>query len=274
MLNLQGRRYLITGVLNSSSIAWSVSEKLQRLGCEVVLTSTRRTRRATERYAARLPIMPEIITLDAQSPDDYASVGEHIDRKWGHLDGVLHSIAFLSGPALNGAFLMADTDAVTEGFLVSSVSLQLLVSSLYPVLARSPHGASVVALTIDTQRVLPGYGWMGVFKAALEAIARHLAAECGRDNIRVNLVAGGPVATAAASGVGRIESIMAYYQRAAALGWDPNTAGPISDAVILLFSDLSRYITGEILHCDGGTHAIVGEIAAAAVKPPNKTWIK
>jgi enoyl ACP reductase len=264
MLTMQGRRYLITGVLNSSSIAWSVSEKLQNLGSEVILTSTRRTRRITERYAARLPAMPDIITLDAQNPDDYASANEYIDSKWGYLDGVLHSIAYLSESALNGNFLTSDIDAVTEGFLISSVSLQLLVANLYRLLARSPHGASVVALTIDSERVLPGYGWMGVFKAALDTIGRYLAAECGQDNIRINLVAGGPVATAAALGVNRIGPIISYYEQAAVLGWDAKNADPISDAVTFLFSDLSRRISGEILHCDGGAHAIIGGVASTA----------
>src|SRR5580700_5004874 len=105
MLSMEGRRYLITGVLNSSSIAWSVSEKLQNLGCEVLLTSTRSNRNITERYAARLPIMPDIVTLDAQRREDYALIEEHIDGKWGYLDGVLHSIAYLSESALNGDFL-------------------------------------------------------------------------------------------------------------------------------------------------------------------------
>jgi meromycolic acid enoyl-[acyl-carrier-protein] reductase len=268
MLTMQGRRYLITGVLNSSSIAWSVSEKLQNLGCEIILTSTRRTRRITERYAARLPIMPDIVTLDAQNHEDYALVEEYVDSKWGYVDGVLHSIAYLSESALNGDFLAADSDAVIEGFLISSVSLQLLVANLYSMLARSPHGASVVALTIDTNRVLPGYGWMGVFKAALEAIGRYLAAECGQDDIRVNLVAAGPIATAAALGVNRIGPIISYYEGAAVLGWDSNNADPISDAVTFLFSDLSRHISGEILHCDGGAHAITGEVLSAAVEPP------
>jgi meromycolic acid enoyl-[acyl-carrier-protein] reductase len=267
MLTMEGRRYLITGVLNSSSIAWSVSEKLQNLGCEILLTSTRSTRNMTERYAARLPIMPDIVTLDAQTREDYALIEEYIDGKWGYLDGVLHSIAYLSESALNGDFLTADSDAVTEGFLISSVSLQLLVANLYQLLARSPHGASVVALTTDTRRVLPGYGWMGVFKAALEAIGRYLAAECGRDDIRVNLVAGGPVATAAALSVNRIGSIISYYEQAAVLGWDATKADPISDAVTFLFSDLSRHISGEILHCDGGAHAVVGEVASTAGEP-------
>ncbi len=260
MMDLRGRRYLVTGLLNHNSIAWDAARQLLENGGDVILTSTSRTMRVTKRYAAMLPRVPEVIELEARTESDYEAVADYVSTKWTALDGVLHSIAFAQDSVLNRSFLAPDPSAVLDGFLVSSVSLQLLVARLLPLLSKSQFGGSVVGLTIDTSRALPGYGWMGVYKAALRSIAEYLAIECGRHSVRVNLVAAGPLETASALGVNQIEAIKDYYRRAAPLGWDPRQTDAVTGALLFLLSDFSRNTTGHVLHCDGGAHAVVGEV--------------
>ncbi len=262
MLNFAGRKYLVTGVLNDESIAWHVAAALQREGAEVVLTSFGRAARVTRKAAGLLPCPPEVLELDVTDDACFPRLTEQLDERWGRLDGVLHSIAYAPADALGRAFLSTPPSSAMEGFRVSSYSLQQLACALSPLLGRSEHGGAVVAMTVDAARALPGYDWMGVFKTALESIAKYLAVYLGPSDIRVNLVAAGPVGTFSGRAVSSFDEIADYYERCAPLGWDRNDPSRIVGAVLFLLSDLARYTTGQVLHADGGAHAVTGDIRA------------
>jgi enoyl-[acyl-carrier protein] reductase I len=256
-VELEGRRLLITGLLTRASIAFAVAERAQRLGADVVLTGFGRRLQMTERAARALPKPPPIVDLDVNSPEDLATLAERVGEHAPALDGVLHSIAFAPESAITGDFTDTDVEAASATFTTSAYSLDALVRAVAPLLreARSP-GASVVALDFDASQALPGYDWMGVAKAGLEGFARHLARDRARDRIRVNLVSAGPVRTPAAGGVRVFKLLLTHWKRAAPLGWTGDEVDAIADAACFLLSPWSEGITGELVHVDGGLHAL------------------
>ena len=256
------RRYLITGVLNDESIAWHVAAALQKEGAEVVLTSFGRAARITRKAADLLPVRADVLELDVTVNEGFEALAGELDRRWGRLDGVLHSIASASPQALGRAFLTTPPDSALAGFHTSAYSFQQLSAVLAPLLARGEYGGSVVGMTVDSTRVLPGYDWMGVYKAALESIARYLACYLGPSAIRVNLVAAGPIESVSARGVSTFGDIADYFERWAPLGWDRTDPSRVTGAVLFLLSDLARWTTGQVLHADGGMHALVGGIGS------------
>ncbi|MFI7241563.1 enoyl-ACP reductase FabI [Streptomyces qinglanensis] len=258
--DLTGRHYLVTGVTNQESIAWHVAAALQRAGAEVVLSSFGRTARIARKAAARLPCEPDVLELDVTDEDDFARLAEELRGRWGALDGVLHSVAYAPADAVSGAFLETPAAGALRGFQVSAYSLQRLAAALAPLLTASEHGGSIVGVTVDSSRALPGYDWMGVFKSTLEAVARYLALHLGPHGVRVNLVAAGPLETLSAQGIGSFEALAEHYERWAPLGWDRTDPGQVVGAVLFLLSDLAAHTTGQILHADGGLHAVAGGI--------------
>jgi len=267
---LEGKRLLITGVVTKDSIAFHVARRAQEQGAEVLLTGFGRTRRMTERAAARLPQPAEVVELDVTSADDLAALGGEVERVLGGLDGVLHGVAFAPGDALGGHFLDAPVSSTLTAFHVSAVSLRDLAVAVRPQLAAAPKGGSVVGLDFDGTVAWPHYDWMGVAKASLEAVTRYLARDLGPDGIRVNLVAAGPIETLAASGIDGFDKLATMWQDAAPLGWDTTDPEPVADAACFLLSDFARVISGHVLHADGGAHAMgaVGAPAADAVALP------
>jgi enoyl-[acyl-carrier protein] reductase I len=263
LLSLDKRRYLVTGVLNNESIAWHVAAALQREGCEVVLTSFGRVARITRKVADLLPSPAEVLDLDVMSDESVASLAEQVESRWGQLDGVLHSIAAAPPDALGPGFVSAPASGVLDGFRASAYSFQQLTTALAPLLARAPGGGAAVGLTVDSTRALPGYGWMGVYKSALEAVARYLALHLGPSGIRVNLVAAGPVETVSARGVRTFAELADQYERWAPLGWDRADPARVVGAVLFLLSDLSRHTTGQVVHADGGMHAVFGGVGVS-----------
>ena len=251
---LEGKRILVTGVVNRRSIAFAVAERAQSLGAEVVLTSFGRIRRMTERAAARLPQQVEVLELDVNSDSDLDALPGELARRWSGVDGVLHAIAHAPGDALGGNFLAAPRASAIAAFETSAYSFKALAQSLEPMLDR----ASLVGLDFDAGVAWPSYDWMGVAKAALESTSRYLARELGPSGHRSNLVSAGPIATAAASGVPGFSELADSWQATAPLGWEVDDPYPVADAVCLLFSDMSRAISGEIIHADGGYHAVGG----------------
>jgi enoyl ACP reductase len=252
---LDGKRLLITGVLTRKSIAFAVAREAQLAGAEVVLTGFGRSRRMTERAAARLPEPPDVLELDVNSETDLLGLAEELEGRWGGLDGVLHAIAFAPADAIGGRFLETPAESALEAFRTSAYSYQALARHLAPLMEA---GGSVVGLDFDASVAWPAYDWMGVSKAALEAVNRYLARELGPRRIRANLVSAGPIASPAAGGIPGFDDLSGSWPEAAPLGWDSDDPTPVARAVCFLLSDWAEAISGELIHVDGGAHAVAG----------------
>jgi meromycolic acid enoyl-[acyl-carrier-protein] reductase len=247
---LDGKRILVTGVLSDSSIAFSVARRAQEEGATVVLTSFGRVMRLTERMARRLPDPAELVELDVTSTADLDALA---GRVGGHLDGVLHAIGYAPETCLGGGFLDAPWADVSVALHVSAFSLKALAVAARPLLGR---GASIVGLDFDNTRAWPVYDWMGVAKSAFESTARYLARDLGPEGIRVNLVAAGPLRTMAAKSIPGFEHFEAVWSERAPLGWDIRDSEPVAKACVALLSDYFPATTGEMVHVDGGVHAV------------------
>lgn len=247
---LDGKRILITGVLNDASIAFTVARRAQEEGAEVILTSFGRVMRLTERTAKRLPTEATVVELDVSKPDDLDALA---GRVGGRLDGVLHAIGFAPESCLGGGFLTAPWEDVAIALQVSAYSLKALGVAALPLM--SP-GGSIVGLDFDNTQAWPVYDWMGVAKSAFESTARYLARDLGPKGVRVNLVAAGPIRTMAAKSIPGFEAFEEVWTQRAPLGWDIRNPEPVANACVALFSDLFPATTGEMLHVDGGFHAV------------------
>ena len=250
---LEGKKVLVTGILNHESIAFSAAKLAQEQGAEVVLTSFGRILKITERAARRLPNPPEILELDVTSEADFTALSESLQSRWGSVDGVVHAVAFAPANCLDGGFMTAPWDDVATGVHVSAYSLVALGRAVQPLMT---NGGSIVGLDFDATVAWPSYDWMGVAKAGLESAARYLAKYLGPQKIRVNLVSAGPLSTVAARGVGAIKMFDEVWAERAPLGWDGKNTEPAGKAVVALLSDWFPATTGEIVHVDGGFHAI------------------
>ncbi len=250
---LAGKRLLITGVITKDSIAFHAAEQAQREGATVILSSFGRVRRMTERAAQRLPEPVDVLELDVNREADLQAVADELGDRWGQVDGVLHAIAFAPEDAIGGRFMTTPADSAAQAFQTSAFSLKALAAALAPLM---PRGGSVVGLDFDAGLAWPIYDWMGVAKAALESVARYLARDLGPAGIRVNLVSAGPLGTVAARGIPGFEALANLWPAQAPLGWDIEDPSPVASAICFLLSDYARSITGEILHVDGGFHAM------------------
>ena len=248
---LADKRILITGVLNDASMAFSVARRAQQEGAEIVLTSFGRAMSLTQRAARRLPSEPTIVELDVTDGGHLDGLAEAVG---GHLDGVLHAIGFAPESCLGGGFLSAPWEDVAVALQVSAYSLKALAVACRPMMA---GGGSIVGLDFDNATVAwPVYDWMGVAKAALESTARYLARDLGPEGIRVNLVAAGPIRTIAARSIPGFEQFEDAWDARAPLGWNVKDPAPVGAACVALLSDLFPATTGEVVHVDGGYHAI------------------
>ncbi len=250
---LDGKKLLITGVLMDNSIAWHVAKVAQEEGAEVVLSSFGRQMKLTQAVAKRLPATAPIVDLDVTSDDDLGAlagrVGEHVDR----LDGVLHSIGYAPAAALGGGFLKTGWDDVATAVQVSTFSFKSLAVAALPLMS---GGGSIVGLTFDASFAWPVYDWMGVAKAGLESVGRYLARDLGPQRIRVNLVAAGPLRTTAAKSIPGFDAFETGWAEHCPLGWDIRDPVPTAKACAALLSDWFPATTGEIIHVDGGKHAM------------------
>jgi meromycolic acid enoyl-[acyl-carrier-protein] reductase len=250
---LAGKRLLITGVITKDSMAFHVAQRAQAEGAEILLTSFGRVRRMTERAAQRLETPVDVLELDVNKPEDLEALAAELESRWGRVDGALHAIAFAPEDALGGKFMTAPAESAAIAFQTSAFSLKALAAALAPLM---PDGSSIVGLDFDASVAWPIYDWMGVAKAALESVSRYLARDLGAQGIRVNLISAGPLGTVAARGIPGFEKLAALWQQQAPLGWDIEDPSVVAGPISFLFSDLSRGISGEIVHVDGGFHAI------------------
>jgi meromycolic acid enoyl-[acyl-carrier-protein] reductase len=250
---LAGKKLLITGVITRDSIAWEVARQAQEAGAEVVLTGFGRAKRMTERAAAKLPQPVDVLDLDVNDPAQLAAVADDLRERWGRVDGVLHAIAFAPEDALGGHFLQTPPESAITAFQTSAFSLKALAAAVAPLME---DGGSIVGLDFDASVAWPIYDWMGVAKAALESVCRYLARDLGPAGVRVNLVAAGPLGTVAARGIPGFERLASLWPQQAPLGWDIDDPSPVASAACWLLSEYAQGITGEIIHVDGGFHAV------------------
>jgi enoyl ACP reductase len=250
---LKEKKIVVTGLLTRHSIAYAVAETAQRLGAEVLLTSFGRVRRITERAAKSLPVVPEVLELDVTSPEDFARLRTEVHARWDRVDGVVHAIASAPADALCGNFLDTPAASAELSFTTSAFSLKELTVALLPLFV---DGGAVVGLDFDASVAWPAYDWMGVSKAALEAVSRYLARDLGGRQIRVNLVSAGPIETVAASAFTGFGTLTEAWAAHAPLGWNAEDAAVVAEPVCFLLSEHARGITGEIVHVDGGIHAV------------------
>jgi meromycolic acid enoyl-[acyl-carrier-protein] reductase len=250
---LDGKRIVVTGVLTDASIAFSIARLAQEQGAEIVLTGAGRGLSLTQRTARKLPSPPEVVELDVTVPSHLVSARETVAARWDRVDGVVHAIAFAPAVCLGGTFMDATWDDVSVAMNVSAYSLKALVDAFGPLMT---SGSTLVGLDFDNSVAWPAYDWMGVAKSALESTSRYLARYLGARGIRVNLVAAGPIRTMAAKSIPGFAQFEDAWQAKAPLGWDINDPEPAARAVIGLLSDWFPATTGEIVHVDGGYHAI------------------
>ena len=251
---LEKKRLLITGVLTPLSIAFAAAQACQEQGAEIVLTSFGRASSLTEKTAKRLPDPPDVLEMDANDPGQIEALSAELAARWGAIDGFLHAIAFAPQDALGGNFLNTPWESVATAIQTSAYSLKAIAAGLFPLMEE--HGGSIVSLDFDGRVAWPIYDWMGVAKASLESVTRYLARDLGPKGIRVNTVSAGPLKTMAGKGIPGFEQIADAWARRAPLGWDISDPTPVGRAIALLFSDLSAGITGELIHVDGGFHAM------------------
>ena len=251
---LDEKRFLITGVLTPQSIAFSAAQAVQELGGQIVLTNFGRTVSLTEKTAKRLPDPPDVLEMDANDDGQVEAVRLELERRWGRLDGFLHAIAFAPQDALGGNFLHTPWESVAIAIRTSAFSLKAIAIGMLPLMQE--RGGSIVSLDFDGRFAWPIYDWMGVAKAGLESVSRYLARDLGPKGIRVNTVSAGPLKTIAGKGIPGFEQIAEGWSRRAPLGWDTADASPVGRAIAFLLSDLSSGITGELIHVDGGFHAM------------------
>ncbi|MGH3097734.1 MAG: enoyl-ACP reductase FabI [Streptosporangiales bacterium] len=250
---LDGKTILVAGVTMDTSLGFGVARVAQEQGADVVLTNFGRALAITRRIAKRLPAEPPVLELDVSDEDHLASLPDRLREHTDHLDGVVHSIAYAPPSCLGGGFLDAPWSDAAVALQVSAYSFKALAAACLPLL--SP-GSAVVGLTFDASVAWPAYDWMGVAKAGLESTARYLARDLGPRGIRVNLVSAGPTKTLAARSIPGFDELEAGWGDRSPLGWDNTDTIPTGRAVVALLSDFFPKTTGEIVHVDGGYHAM------------------
>jgi len=250
---LDGKRLLITGVLTDASLAFAVARLAQEEGAEIVLTGAGRGMRLTERTARKLPREAEVREFDVTSAEQADNLRDHLSSTWGRVDGALHAIGFAPEICLGEDFMAAEWSDVAVAMEISAYSLKTVAEVVAPLMT---NGGSIVGLDFDARFAWPAYNWMGVAKAALESTSRYLARALGPDGVRVNMVAAGPIRTMAAKSIPGFSEFEDAWGSRAPLGWDVHDSEPVARACVALLSDWFPSTTGEMVHVDGGYHAI------------------
>jgi len=251
---LDGKRILVAGVTMDSSIGFATARVAQEQGATVLISNFGRALSITKRIAKRLPVEPPVLELDVTNEEHLAGLADAVREHVDGLDGVVHSIAYGNPETLlGGKFMDGPWPDVAQAIQVSAYSLKALAQATRPLMQ---GGGSIVGLTFDATVAWPAYDWMGVAKAGLESTSRYLARDLGPEGIRVNLVSAGPLKTLAAKAIPGFETLEASWKDRAPLGWDESDHEPTAKAVVALLSDFFPATSGEIIHVDGGFHAM------------------
>lgn len=252
---LEDKKLLVTGVLTDDSIAWHTARIAQEEGADIVITGFGRGLRLTERAAQRLPGPCDVLELDINDPAHVEALAANLIARWGRVDGALHAIAFAPGDALGGNFLNTPVESAQTAFVTSAFSYKTLAVALLP-LMKEAGGGALVAMDFDNTQAWPAYDWMGVAKSALQSVTRYLARDLGPHGVRVNAVSAGPLSTVAAKSIPGFERFDEVWGERSPLRWDTSDPDPVARMVCVLLSDWAKMTTGEIVHVDGGFHAI------------------
>jgi meromycolic acid enoyl-[acyl-carrier-protein] reductase len=250
---LDGRNLVITGVLTDASLAFGVAKLAQEQGAEVILTGAGRALSLTERTARKLPRPCPVYELDVTNADHLVSAREAVASHWDRVDGVLHAIGFAPEVCLGDDFLEATWADVSIAMNISAYSMKALIDAFLPLMGQ---GSSLVGLTFDATVAWPAYNWMGVAKAAMESTNRYLAKALGPKGIRSNLISAGPIKTMAAKSIPGFRLFEDTWGTKAPLGWDVTDSTAVAKACVMLLSEWFPQTTGEIIHVDGGYHAM------------------
>jgi enoyl ACP reductase len=250
---LDGKKIVVTGVLTDASLAFGVARLAREQGADIVLTGAGRALSLTQRTARKLGDGIDVFELDVTVPEHGVAVREALAEKWGRVDGVVHSIGFAPEICLGDDFLAAQWEDVAVAMHISAYSLKALADAFLPLMS---EGGSFVGFDFDNRQAWPAYNWMGVAKSALQSVSRYLAKEVGPRGIRSNLVAAGPIKTMAAKSIPGFAVFEDTWDGRAPLGWDVTDSEPVAKACIALLSDWFPATTGEIVHVDGGYHAM------------------
>ncbi|MGC2240880.1 MAG: enoyl-ACP reductase FabI [Acidimicrobiia bacterium] len=260
---LENKRLLITGVLTDDSIAWHAARIAQEEGAEIIATGFGRGLRLTERSVQRLPQPCPVLELDINDPAQVEALVADLTARWGSIDGALHAIAFAPEDALGGNFLNTPAESAQTAFVTSAFSYKTLAVALLPLL-EAAGGGSLVTLDFDNSQAWPAYDWMGVAKSALQSVTRYLARDLGSRKVRVNAVSAGPLSTVAAKSIPGFDAFHRVWNDRAPLKWDDTNPDPVARMICVLLSDWAPMTSGEVIHVDGGFHAIAAGIDEGA----------
>jgi len=251
---LEGKTGLILGIANKRSLAWGIAQSVAREGARLAVTyQGERLEENVRELAAGLD-RPVILPCDVSKDEDLETLAASVKSELGGLDFVVHAVAYALREELDGEFVNTSREGYRVAQDISSYSLTALVRRMAPLM--EGRGGSVVTLSyLGGERVVPHYNVMGVAKAALECSVRYLAADLGPKGIRVNAISAGPIKTIAASGVHGISKMLEYHRTNAPLRKNTEQE-EVGDTALFLVSRLSRGITGEVLHVDGGFHVM------------------
>ena len=257
---MQGKRGLIMGVANNRSLAWGIAKATAAQGATLAFTYQgdalkKRVEPLAQELGSRL-VLPCDVT-DAASMD---AVFAQLQREWGKLDFLVHAIAFSDKAELDGRYVDTTEKNFTQTMLISCYSFTALAKRAEKLMG--PGGALLTLTYYGAEKVMPHYNVMGVAKAALEASVRYLAADLGKDGIRVNAISAGPIKTLAASGISDFRYILRWNELNSPLRRNV-TIDQVGNAALYLLSDMGSGVTGEVLHVDSGYHA-VGMVAVDA----------
>ena len=251
---LEGKRILVAGVTLDSSIGFATAKVAQEQGATVLISNFGRALSITKRIAKRLPTEPPVIELDVTNDEHLQRLPDELRQHVDGLDGLVHAIAYGNPETiLGGRFLTGPWEDVAQAVHVSAYSFMSLSMACVPLMDR---GASIVGCTFDASVAWPGYDWMGFAKGALESGNRYLARDLGPRGIRANLISSGALKTLAAKAIPGFERFEDEWTKRAPLGWDINDLEPTARTIVALLSDFLPATTGEIVHVDGGYHAM------------------
>lgn len=253
-LSLNGKTYVVMGVANKRSIAWGIAQSLHNAGANLIFTyAGERLEKSVRELAESLDKNYLVLPCDVTSDEDVAKCFSDIKEATGSISGVAHCIAFANKEELQGDYMNVTRDGFLLAHNISAYSLTAVAKEAKELMA---EGGSIVTLTyLGGERAIPNYNVMGVAKASLDASVRYLAADLGKNNIRVNSISAGPIRTLSAKGVSDFNSILKEIEEKAPLRRN-TTPEEVGDTALFLFSDLSRGITGENIHVDSGFHIL------------------